>query len=1174
MNKNLDIFNISLPGQHLVEASAGTGKTSTIVFLYLRLLLGLKDTTLQKLQLNIQNILIITFTNSAKKELKNRIQKTMFELKLAFKKNYTTHPIFLSFMNKIKNINKAIQILTFSLNNLDKIAIYTVHSYYKYVLDIYKFSCGIIFKNKFVTDVFNLRLNATIFFWQHYCYKLPKDISKIIFTYWKEPTALFKHINPWLNINFGKIIKSKIYKKSLIEQHEILINHIVDFKNYWTKENRNILKIYKSLSLNNVNYNLKKLSKQFSVITTWSSASTNDYYIPKELLNFKLNTYFIYVDKKNNQVNNFLKNVNNFLKIKFSLKNIFLFYAIKNIKIFIQKIKKENFQLEFNELEILIKKKILTNQNVTAALQKAYPIAFIDEFQDINYQQYSIFSKIYTQKKCSSLILIGDPKQAIYSFQGSNIFSYLKIKSKIKNIHTLKNNWRSSKNMIKSINIIFSKNTIPFLFQDISFFKSSIPNKINFQTCNMSFKIHGVTQSALKIFFVSKKLISLKKYKKSSADKCAANINYWLQKGKEKKAELYFNGTHQFFDIEHITIIVRNKYESEIIQKSLSELNIESTYFSEQKTIFSSLEAKNLFYIMRSILDLSNKKYLNQVIMTNIFFKNFFDIYCLKNNKIIFYDFLKKMYLYKKYWKKFGISFFIKKIVFNEISNVKFILSQEKDYSILNYLQLAEILEKKSDYFKSNNLLLSWLKKKVLYEKNECNSQYVQIPHSKNCIKIISIHQSKGLEFPIVWIPFGISSVKNNLCMFYNKKTNYFNLDIEKKTKNVILSKKEMLSEDLRLLYVALTRSILHCSISVAPVYKKKFNTKSLYETGLGYLLRDKSYINSNNLFKTFKLVHIKNVINVTNYIRCFSNVENKEKKNIYLSTIDKFNRKKLNSWNMFSYSNIIKNFVHKSTNVSQYLIIRYKKIEENITEKILNSHTFPKGKKIGKFIHLLLKNHNFLYLFDEIWIQKQMCKINLEKKWTSPLTRWMNNVINTFFLNQEFKLFKLNPTFLKKEFEFHIPILNKIHKLDLFNILNNSNCYEKTMYNQFSNRIHGLLHGFIDLIVMHKKKFYILEYKSDWLGINNSYYSSKALQSIIKKNHYHIQYQLYTLAIHRYLKLRIRKYNYSTHFGGVIYIFLRAIDNRKKNKNNGIFHVIPNFSLINKLDQLFSGVF
>ncbi|CAL4043621.1 RecBCD enzyme subunit RecB [Buchnera aphidicola (Anoecia corni)] len=1174
MNKNFNIFNISFPGQHLIEASAGTGKTSTIVFLYLRLLLGIKDTTLQTLQINIENILIVTFTNNAKKELKKRIQKTIFELKTAFKKNYTTHPIFISFIKKIKNVNKAIQTLTFALNNLDKIAIYTVHSYYKYILNTYKFSCGIIFKDKFVTDVHNLQLNATISFWQCYCYKLPKDISKIIFTYWKEPLALFMHITPWLNVHFGKIIKHAIYKKSLVERHQILISHIVFFKNYWKKENKNILKIYKSLIFNNMNNKLKKLSKIFNSITEWSISTTKNYYIPKELLDFKLKTHFLYIDKQNNVVNNFLKTIDNFLKIKFSLKELFVFYAIKKIKMFVQKIKKENFELEFNELEILIKNKILINKNITIDLQKKYPIAFIDEFQDISYQQYLIFSKIYTQKNYSSLILIGDPKQAIYSFQGSNIFSYLKIRSKIKNIHTLTSNWRSSKNMIKSINIIFSKNNTPFLFQDISFLKSSVPNRINVKKHKMSFKIHSVTQSALKIFFVSKKLISLKNYKKNSADKCAGNINYWIQKGKEKKAKLYFNGNYQFLNIKHITIIVRNKYESDIIQKSLNKLNIQSAYFSEKKTIFSSEEAKNLFYIMRSILDLNNKKYLDQVIMSNVFFKNFFDVYCLKNDKTMFYNFLKKMYLYKKYWKNFGISFFIKKVILNENSNFESILNQKKKHSILNYFQLAEILEQKSYYFKSKNLLLSWLEKKILCQEKEVKLQYIKRSYSQNCIKIISIHQSKGLEFPIVWIPFGISFLKNDLCIFYNKKTNYFNLDLEKTIKNTILSKKEILSEDLRLLYVALTRSILHCSISVAPVYKKKNNTRSLYETGLGYLLRNKSYLNSNDLFKSFKLVHLKNVINVTNYIRSFSKIKDEKQQNMYSLTTNTFNRKKLNTWNILSYSKLIKYFSNQSANFNEYFIEKSKNVKKNLIKKELNPHTFPKGKKIGKFLHLLLKKHNFLHLFNKVWIQKQMFKISLEEKWVSPLTHWMNNIINTSFLYHELKLFKLNPNSLKKEFEFHIPIFKKIRKLDLFNILNDSNFSEKKIYNQLSNRIYGLLHGFIDLIVMHKKKFYILEYKSDWLGSNDSYYSSEALELIIKKNYYHIQYKLYTLAVHRYLKLRIPKYNYVTHFGGIIYIFLRAIDNRQKSKNNGIFHVVPNFSLINKLDQLFSGVF
>lgn len=115
---------------------------------------------------------------------------------------------------------------------------------------------------------------------------------------------------------------------------------------------------------------------------------------------------------------------------------------------------------------------------------------------------------------------------------------------------------------------------------------------------------------------------------------------------------------------------------------------------------------------------------------------------------------------------------------------------------------------------------------------------------------------------------------------------------------------------------------------------------------------------------------------------------------------------------------------------------------------------------------------------------------------------------------------------------------------------------------------ITGMLHGFIDLVFYWNHKYYLLDYKTNWLGENNDFYSQSKMEKNIIKNRYELQYQLYTLALHRFLKHRIKFYNYETNFGGIYYLFIRGMD--RTFSNNGVFFCRPSWNFIKALDNLF----
>ena len=116
---------------------------------------------------------------------------------------------------------------------------------------------------------------------------------------------------------------------------------------------------------------------------------------------------------------------------------------------------------------------------------------------------------------------------------------------------------------------------------------------------------------------------------------------------------------------------------------------------------------------------------------------------------------------------------------------------------------------------------------------------------------------------------------------------------------------------------------------------------------------------------------------------------------------------------------------------------------------------------------------------------------------------------------------------------------------------------------------LQGMLKGFMDLVFEHQGRFYVLDYKSNYLGDSSEAYGSEALATAMIQHRYDLQYQLYTLALHRYLASRLPDYDYERHVGGVFYLFLRGM---QAGGTQGIFATRPSLTLIRELDRLFAG--
>ncbi|WP_348769382.1 exodeoxyribonuclease V subunit beta [Buchnera aphidicola] len=1151
MKKKLNIFDISLNGMNLIEASAGTGKTTSIVLMYLRLLLGIRNKKNTR-PLLIQEILIVTFTNFAKNEICKRIKKNIEQLYLYFITKNTNNFILIPFLKKIKNLEESIYFLERAKKNINHMAVYTIHEFSKNTLKV-----NFLKINEKIIDNENLLfLQAVEDFWRSYFYKVPKDIINIILKDYKNPESLASDLKPIFN--FSKVYFKKKFTKNqnIINCHEENIKIINHFKQKWLKYHLIMSSIMMTLKLNKKIYNEHNISRWIQNITKWAQSKTIDYHIPI-ILKYFLHKKIIQ-NKKNDQplFHTFFEDIEEIIKQKFSLKNIILFEAIKTVVKFLKKEKQKRSLLGFNDLLSILLKYIKKDKKLRKSIIKKYPITFIDEFQDTDFQQYQIFDILYnTRKKNTALFLVGDPKQSIYSFRGADIFSYLYAKSKIKKYYYLDINWRSSIDMCQAVNDLFFRNKNPFFLKDISFSKvsSALQNK------NIQFKIRGKIQKPISFFFKKEEKIHIKDYQEWISKQCANEICYWLLCAKKNEAILINQNQEKILKESDIVILVRNKNEAKIIQNSLDKVNIKSIYSSSNKNIFQTNDAYELLIILQTILQPTNITLLKQSIFTHIFYKILLE--GNKQKKIEkSYFITKKLYKYREMWKNIGIFYTVKAIIIDYQKYSNNTNKYEYYQKNINFLHIAELLEKQSEYFSQDSSLIRWFQKKILDKKNILENEHVRYFKQSKTIKIITIHKAKGLEYPIVWIPFAGTYQKSKSYLYHDQKKLKIFFDLDQSQETEKISDEERLSEDLRFLYVAITRSIYHCSFGMGDIINKKNQKKNNnHKSALGYIIQRGNYMNYTNLISEINLLHKKSYMTIK-YDTI--NVQfSYSREDIYLlSPPISLIKKTKNCFQITSFTKFKKENSSINTNYNNC------DINYSFNSKKITLANFPRGKNIGIFIHYILNKIDFSKKLNIDFFLKVLKKYEFSEKWAPILMSWIDSIINIRFKNINFSLSMLKKNQYVKEMKFFLPIQKTLNSTNFNNIIQSFDPISSLTSKISFNSTKGILKGSIDLVFFWEKKYYIIDYKSNYLGDNNNSYSFEKIKNEIIKNRYDIQYQIYTIALHQYLKKKIKKYTYKNHFGGIFYMFLRGIE---KEKNNSIFYIVPEYSLVEKLVNL-----
>ena len=1114
-----DALNIELSGRILVEASAGTGKTYSVALLTLRLIIE-TDTQLSE-------ILMVTFTNAAVAELEERIRLFIKKAnKIVVTKDKSDKAIYdLIFHNKNESDIEKIKIkLQAALKLMDETAVFTIHGFCNNVLTEFAFETGHLYDTEPLKDQSVLLEQCVNNFWRKYISTFNEKLLEKLIDLPSRQQLLEKTttILSGKKLVLPKLLISGILFSSQTQENILKALEDPDFIRETLKEE--ILVDYLSFAaICRENSELQFLIPHLDDIEELSSAI--------------LNIYSLHADVIHDCFPNFLSI--KWLQIRLleneQLTNCILYSmytdAYPEIIKECLKIKKEKNQITYDDMIELVHVALgkENSDKLINGLRKKYKAVFLDEFQDTDKLQFEIFDRIFT--KPSLLFFIGDPKQSIYAFRRADIFTYFKAAQTADHTYTMDINYRSSESFIKAMNEFF----VPRVNFDTFLFNNE-PQRIDYQpvsspTPNLKGQLTLSKKEVMPISILPyDNLTIIEEQVCAKIFQLLTNKNYKIKTKKEERA----------IKPSDIGILVKTNMQGNSIKDALQKKGIPATHIDES-SILQSEEALHLYYFIDAIYQISRPA-ISKVLISIVTKYKRDEVIELNDEELV-----NKFKSYQKQWQTTGINSAIRMFI-RDFEIISYLMDKGKqgERKLANIFQLIELFHSVQTNKKfSENEFINWLRK-TIWGSNETEDEFVQrLESDEEAVKIITIHKSKGLEYNIVFAPyldFKISSKWVTGTFRNPTDETYYSGSINLFTQaQHSLYEKQLNQEYMRLVYVAVTRAVYKCYI---------FKSLGSRNTTLNKFL-DVIQQEIKKKPKAYHYLEVNNSLDDTEgaYPGSIWNAYDAMK-------INNFNIQDTN-WKKISYS-----LLSKTGN---------KSVKENnsIAENAYDDFIFkklPKGNLTGNLLHTLFEtisynnseNENLDSIIRNCIFQYNTDLIPYAEDFKKLIQEALYSKIECS--GSTIELFKITDATKINELEFDLHIKETL----IGNLANLSTSDREIKVNDLG-QIKGWLNGKIDLFFEYKGKYYILDWKSNFLGDKVEQYEMPQLHTAMNEGNYHLQYLLYTAAIKKYLSTRLPDFEYSKHFGGVIYLFIRGL---RSGKTNGVFTCKPTLNDVVTLEN------
>ena len=844
-NRNFDLLNSALEKTNLIEASAGTGKTYAIAGIFLRLLL--------EKRFSVSEILVVTYTVAATEELRKRIRGIIRAAIDAFTNGGHDDPFLDGLVRKdwipdqvrddteevdspVSSTGQAYQarndkeshgfriksgmtdarnekgeklrILRAALRDFDEAPIYTIHGFCQRVLHENAFESMGLFDTELVPDERALHIEIVQDFWRKHFYEAPREFVSY---------SLKNNFKPQFFVALTKGMLSNPDMRVIPATSSVSLDALPAFRRAretllveWGRAREDVLAL-----LNNPGLNKNKYKNPDILAARMDGYADSEETFPlfEGFEKFTSSVLKAGTNKgKSPPEHPFFDDCEELLTraldLQAEIEGQLLFLKGDVFRYLRDELRKRKYTRNIQSFDDLL-------LNLRDALERSgskelahnirgrYRAALIDEFQDTDQIQYAIFQNIFGGGQ-APLFFIGDPKQSIYSFRGADLFAYMRASRHVDARYTLTNNWRSEPELVRAVNTIFENpKKDAFLYEEVPFERAA-PGDVKDRSL---LTVNGHTEPPFHIWFLGSARLEASGAKTNQGMTAglivravAAEIARLLNLGRVGKAMI---GPEPLSE-GHIAVLVRENREARLIQEALRSLGIHNVLHSTGN-LFDTHEALEMERILAALAEPHSERVIRIALTTDMLGLSGENLESLSGNEAGWEEWLTRLQEYNTLWERHGFIGMFCYFLAKEKVRERLLAFPAGERRLTNILHLSEVLHTESI---ERKLGISGMTKWLACQRDpvalRSDEHELRLESDDRAVRIVTIHKSKGLEYPVVFCPFnwGDSKARRKEFTYHDPEDDWrLNLVLDPEAvSGKTLAEKENLAENIRLL--------------------------------------------------------------------------------------------------------------------------------------------------------------------------------------------------------------------------------------------------------------------------------------------------------------------------------------------------------------------------------------
>ncbi|MEO9280782.1 UvrD-helicase domain-containing protein [Acinetobacter sp. WA-87] len=1211
------ITDIEFSGLHLIEASAGTGKTYTLSSLMVRIFLE---------KYLPRQVIATTFTRAAAAELKSRIRARLVETYryLDTKRSLTEKEILLQaelesdllLQHVLKHfatrIAYACERLKLVIDQLDELFVGTLDSFSQKLLREFAFESGKIERAQITDDAkaYSRQLIHDVL--REWIQSQPQTVIDALYL-----AGELKSVDSFVKLVEDSLNFSSAHFK-LPEKPTIEFEQLAQLKQLATEIDISLLEPYYSLDgehykhvsgtvFRNGAFNklfseylpqlLQVLTQSDSILVFDGSLAAQRELIFKflgQLADQKVfkkcpaeisdGFYQHPCIQQIQQLFGVLKNyAEQFDQLHIYLKAYLCVEVKKRLPQILQNKGETTFSQQIRTLSEALKGE--QGQRFAVFVQARYPLILVDEFQDTNQDQDDMLASIWRhperyQKGC--MIMVGDRKQAIYGFRGGDMLTFLNaykdIQAKHGREYKLIHNHRSVADLVEVVDALFQR-------------QIDFGEQVQYDPIRAGTRPHPALVDQNQPNPHPLRWLLLKD-KETEAQQVAWKIRDLLNQSHTGQLYLQKDTQTQALNEDDIAVLSRNHDGLDRVQFELERLGIRVNRPSK-RSVFDCTIAQDVGALLTAILHPYDEAKVKRALISRLFAMDLKQLLQLEQTAEGLSQFMTGFDAIRELWSAQGFLVAWQQCLnqFGIWKNLVAVQSKDNERVVVNLRHLTEILSQHSEKYQGAQNLYHWYLKQ-LQSPLDREWELERRLSSEAGVQLMTIHQSKGLEFKIVFLLRADKPFREN-----NKTLNFSTQDVttpesaQTVTQRVVaiadktyLNETELkqheeraLAEQNRLWYVALTRASHR-------VYALMQDTDGKSVSGLAFWKNRAEPFQHRCCTDEMILEQPPAAMHLNQHI------------NIIEIQAQHFPDQRFYSRGKTSFSYLAQHLRHKVgtdllASQNHEAVLAEDELDQVISVEVTAAQpiswiksNFPRGTLAGNFLHEIFEHIDFQCADEWISEIRRRFKNDYSSLWQDLLIKyqesfpeeqeaeyslyhavatWLQEILNTP-LSQGFRLNQLQPEHYLSECPFYLALSDRVLAMKRIQQLFAE--YGMEMPELLEARSARYLNGSIDLVYFDGQRYHIADYKSNYLGENLADYSVESIAQSMSLASYWLQAGLYLVALHRYLKVKMQNYDIEQHLGGATYLYLRGMNGEAE---QGYYYWQPSTEFVLRLDAI-----